>query len=79
MGAWDRPWLSQDYLRTYSESKPFDERRFGDDSVWSNPRIQQHFGPLREPLTRLRVERDRSYEMAAACAPHALPPRRLAR
>jgi len=67
MGAWDRPWLSQDYLRTYSESKPFDERRFTDDSVWSSPRVQQHFGPLREPLTRLRVERDRSYEMAAAC------------
>jgi hypothetical protein len=67
VGAWDRPWLSQDYLRTYSESKPFDERLFADDQAWSNPRVQHHLGPLREALTHLRVDRERSYAMAAAC------------
>lgn len=67
MGSWDRPWLSEGYLRTYSESKPFDQRLFDDDSAWSNERVQRHLGALRQPLTHLRVDRERSYAMAAAC------------
>ena len=66
-GDWDRPWLSRDFLRTYADSKPLDERRLADDSAWAQPRILQHLGDLREPLERLHHDRARFYDLAAAC------------
>jgi hypothetical protein len=66
-GGWDRPWLSRGYLRSYSDSKPFDGRRFADDAAWGQPRVASHLDGLREPLERLHRDRERYYELAAAC------------
>jgi hypothetical protein len=51
---WDRPWLSQHFLRKYSGSKPVDDAVLADDDLWAHPRVARHLGPLRAGVVALR-------------------------
>jgi hypothetical protein len=67
VGGWDRPWLSRQYLREYSESKPVDDGVFADEQAWAHPRVQRHLGDLRTALVALRRDRGRLVALAEAC------------
>jgi len=55
----DYPWLSRDFIRAYSASKPFDRALLDDDSAWRLPLVEEHLHGLRGPLVALRDERER--------------------
>jgi hypothetical protein len=61
------PWLSQGFLRNYSESKPDVGPLLADDSVWANPLVAEHLGHLREDLTHLHRQRDELFAVAGRC------------
>lgn len=55
----DEPWLSRDFIRSYSGSRVTDWSLLGDDAAWEQPLIRQHFGPeLRAALGRLHERRE---------------------
>lgn len=66
-GGWEQPWMSRDFLRTYAESKPLDERRLVDDAAWAQPLVARHLGDLRGPLEALHRDRQRWYDLAGRC------------
>jgi hypothetical protein len=66
-GGWDRRWLSANYLREYSASKPVDDAVLGDDRAWTHPRVARHLGDLRDDLVALRRERPTFVSWAESC------------
>jgi hypothetical protein len=66
-GGWDRPWLSQRFLREYSASKPTSEAVWRDEAAWSHPRVNRHLGDLRADLDALRRDREQLVAWAEAC------------
>jgi hypothetical protein len=63
----DEPWLSRAFLRQYSGSKPFDRALLDVDGLWSSPLASEHLAALRDPLCRLRDERDRLLTLVERC------------
>ena len=61
----EHAWLSQNFLRDYSGSKPVNWALLDDSDAWDQPLVRRNFPPgLREAATWLHTTSDRLYAIA---------------
>lgn len=63
----DESWLSRGFLRDYSGSKPFDRALLDVDDLWRTPLASDFLAELREPMVRLRDDREALLALVEGC------------